>query len=69
MPDRVSTTAGTPPRRTDFPPRRRGLPRTEAVLFVAACPACGQDCEWREERHETRLHAVVGCSCSPLIGR
>jgi hypothetical protein len=64
----VSTTAGTPgARSTDFPPRRRGLPHTSAVVFVAACPACGADCEWREERHETRLHTLVGCTCPQRV--
>ena len=35
----------------------------DTVVFTAACPACGQDCVWSEEREDTRLHAVVTCPC------
>jgi uncharacterized protein YbaR (Trm112 family) len=35
----------------------------DRVVFTAACPACGQDCVWSEEREDTRLHAVVTCPC------
>jgi hypothetical protein len=61
----VNTVADAAPERsTDFPPRRRrGIPRSEVVTFVAACPACGHDCEWHEERLDTRLRATVGCAC------
>ncbi len=36
----------------------------DTVLFTAACPACGEDCEWSEEREDTRLRALVTCPCS-----
>ncbi len=37
--------------------------RPDTVVFTAACPACGQDCVWSEEREDTRLTAVVSCPC------
>lgn len=49
-----------------FPPvrtRPRGTPVQDSVVFTAACPACGQDCEWAERRDDTRLSAAVHCSC------
>ena len=52
-----------------LPGARPGGPRTrtpvqpDPVVFTAACPACGQDCVWSEERDDTRLHAVVTCPC------
>jgi hypothetical protein len=52
-----------------LPGARPGGPRTrtpvqpDTVVFTAACPACGQDCVWSEERDDTRLHAVVTCPC------
>ena len=42
----------------------RGAAPIESVQFTAPCPACGRDCEWLEERIDTRLRAVVTCSCS-----
>ena len=52
-----------------LPGARRGGLRTrtsvqpDVVVFTAACPACGQDCLWSEEREDTRLRAVVTCPC------
>ncbi len=49
-----------------FPPGRtrpRGTPVQDSVVFTAACPACGEDCEWAERRDDTRLSAAVHCSC------
>jgi hypothetical protein len=46
------------------PPRIRGSASIDVVAFTAACPACGQDVEWIEEREETRLRVTVECSCS-----
>ena len=50
---------------------RHGLPgvptriaQPDAVVFTAPCPACGADCDWTEQRDDTRLHASVSCSCS-----
>ncbi len=43
--------------------RTRTPAQPDAVVFTAACPACGQDCVWSEEREDTRLHAVVTCPC------
>jgi hypothetical protein len=43
--------------------RTRTAAQPDSVVFIAACPACGQDCVWTEEREDTRLHAVVTCPC------
>jgi hypothetical protein len=43
--------------------RTRTPAQPDSVVFTAACPACGQDCVWSEEREDTRLHAVVTCPC------
>jgi hypothetical protein len=43
--------------------RTRTPAQPDVVVFTAACPACGQDCVWSEEREDTRLHAVVTCPC------
>jgi hypothetical protein len=43
--------------------RTRTPVQPDSVVFTAACPACGQDCVWSEEREDTRLHAVVTCPC------
>lgn len=45
-------------------PRARGLPSIDVVEFVAACPACGKDVTWIEEREETRLRITIECPCS-----
>jgi hypothetical protein len=45
-------------------PRVRGLPSIDVVEFVAACPACGRDVTWIEEREETRLRIIIECPCS-----
>jgi hypothetical protein len=44
--------------------RTRTPVQPDSVVFTAACPACGQDCVWSEEREDTRLHAVVTCPCA-----
>jgi hypothetical protein len=51
-----------------LPGSRAGLGRSrpappDTVVFTASCPACGLDCEWTEEREDTRLRAVVRCPC------
>jgi hypothetical protein len=50
---------------------RPGLPivrsraaQPDAVVFTAPCPACGADCDWTEQREDTRLRAVVSCPCA-----
>ncbi len=45
-------------------PRGRGLPSIDVVGFTAACPACGRDVEWIEEREETRLRIIIECPCT-----
>jgi hypothetical protein len=35
----------------------------DAVVFTAPCPACGADCDWTEQREDTRLRTVVSCPC------
>lgn len=44
---------------------QRGAPALDEVRFTAACPGCGQDCEWRESRVETRLRIEIGCAQCP----
>jgi hypothetical protein len=39
-------------------------PAPDTVVFTAACPACGEDCVWSEEREDTRLRARVTCPCA-----
>ena len=51
-----------------LPGARAGLVRSrpappDTVVFTAACPACGSDCEWSEEREDTRLRTLVRCPC------
>ena len=52
-----------------FVPSARSRARTpvalDAVVFTAPCPGCGNDCEWLEQREDTRLRAQVHCSCVP----
>jgi len=43
--------------------RLRGVPVNDVVVFVAACPGCGRDAQWQEEREDTRLRATVTCAC------
>jgi hypothetical protein len=45
------------------PPRTRAAGNPDAVAFTAACPACGRDCVWSEEREDTRVHVAVTCPC------
>lgn len=45
-------------------PRMRGIPSIDVVEFVAACPACGRDVTWIEEREETRLRIIIECPCT-----
>ncbi|MDQ1288481.1 MAG: hypothetical protein QG622_2046 [Actinomycetota bacterium] len=42
--------------------RRTALP-VDVISFVAACPACGRDCEWTQTRQETRVRSTTDCSC------
>ena len=44
-------------------PRLRSATAMDVVQFVAACPACGSDCDWLQEREDTRLRTTVTCSC------
>ncbi len=44
--------------------RSRPPARPDTVVFTAACPACGQDCLWSEEREDTRITAAVDCPCT-----
>lgn len=46
---------------------RYGVParvaQPDAIVFTAPCPACGADCDWTEQREDTRLRATVNCAC------
>jgi hypothetical protein len=44
--------------------RLRGMPVPDVVEFVAACPGCGRDAQWREDRVDTRLVVTVTCGCT-----
>lgn len=46
-------------------PRVRPLPALDVVRFRAPCPACGHDCDWIEEREDTRLRITLNCQCAP----
>jgi hypothetical protein len=45
-------------------PRLRGVAPVDVVEFTAACPACGEDIGWIEEREETRLRIIIECPCT-----
>jgi hypothetical protein len=45
-------------------PRLRGVAPVDVVEFTAACPACGEDISWIEEREETRLRIIIECPCA-----
>jgi hypothetical protein len=47
-----------------LPGARTRVAQADAVVFTAPCPACGYDCDWTEQREDTRLRASVSCSCS-----
>ena len=44
--------------------RPRAVAHIDAVVFTARCPACGADCQWTEEREDTRIRAIIDCTCS-----
>ena len=44
--------------------RLRAAQPVEAVTFTAACPSCGEECEWTNEREDTRLLVSVTCGCT-----
>ncbi len=43
--------------------RLRGVPAPDVVVFTSACPGCGRDAEWHEEREDTRLRVSIACDC------
>jgi hypothetical protein len=43
--------------------RLRAISPLDLVSFVAACPACGADCEWTQERMDTRVRSSMDCPC------
>lgn len=45
--------------------RMRAVVPVDVITFVAACPACGADCEWTQEREETRVRSYQNCPCNP----
>ena len=49
--------------RPGVPLLRARAAQPDAVVFTAPCPACGADCDWTEQREDTRLRAVVSCPC------
>jgi hypothetical protein len=55
--------ASDPTTRYPLPGVRARIAQPDAVVFTAPCPACGADCDWTEQREDTRLRTVVTCSC------
>ncbi len=43
--------------------RWRMITPLDIVTFQAACPACGKDTEWTQERRDTRLVSTLSCPC------
>jgi len=63
-PGRPSLPAPRPEARPyGLPGARARVAQPDAVVFTAPCPACGADCDWTEQREDTRLRTSVGCSC------
>jgi hypothetical protein len=44
--------------------RMRGPVPVDMITFRACCPACGRDCDWIQQREDTRLRSDPGCSCA-----
>ena len=53
-----------PAHRYPLPGVRARMAQPDAVVFTAPCPACGADCDWTEQREDTRLRTTVACSCT-----
>lgn len=49
--------------RWSTPGVRTRVAQPDAIVFTAPCPACGADCDWTEQREDTRLTTSVTCSC------
>lgn len=60
LPGRISV-----PGRLALPRDRQRHQQVDEVTFAAPCPACGRDCDWTEERVDTRLRVTVHCPCPP----
>jgi hypothetical protein len=52
---------------TDVAALRRAALAFDVVRFVAACPACGADAIWDQQREDTRLRTVITCA-EPACG-
>jgi len=66
VPRTRSTPAWTPPDYLALAlSRLRAAQPVESVTFTADCPSCGRDCQWSEQREDTRLIVAVTCSCTP----
>jgi hypothetical protein len=50
--------------RPGVPVVRSRAAQPDAVVFTAPCPACGADCDWTEQREDTRLRAAISCPCT-----
>ena len=44
--------------------RVRTMTQVDVLSFVAACPSCGADCSWTEQREDTRMLVTVSCPCA-----
>jgi hypothetical protein len=45
--------------------RLRAVMPLDVVAFGAACPSCGRDTEWVQERQDTRVRSTIRCTCRP----
>jgi hypothetical protein len=62
-PERPSLPAPRPDSRPyGLPGARTRVAQLDAVVFTAPCPACGADCDWTEQREDTRMRTAVDCS-------
>ena len=44
--------------------KMRGPVPVDVITFRAGCPACGRDCEWIQQREDTRLRSDPSCPCA-----
>lgn len=52
--------------------RMRAALAFDIVLFAAACPTCGGEAEWLQQREDTRLRTQITCftpDCAPAEGQ
>lgn len=45
--------------------RLRAAIPIDVVVFTSACPACGGESTWTEEREDTRMRLAIDCPACP----